>query len=115
MKICLLLLSGLTLFFSSDLSAQDRKESGAKNKEIYLLIDNYSIAREKKDTMLLRKILTTDIDQLVSTGEWRFGINDAIKGMLQSSVSNPGSRILQVEKVRFLDGNNAIADAHYEI
>lgn len=41
------------------------------DKPIYDLVDAYSEAREKKDTVLLKKILTTDIDQLVSTGEWR--------------------------------------------
>ncbi len=110
-----LLSMGLVIFFNSDISAQDGKEPNSRSKEIYLLIDNYALAREKKDTVLLRKILTNDIDQLVSTGEWRYGINEAIKGMLQSSVGNPGSRILKVEKVRFLDESTAIADAHYEI
>jgi len=35
--------------------------------------------------------------------------------MLQSSESNPGSRKLIVEKIRFLNKESAIADARYEI
>ncbi|MEJ0057945.1 MAG: hypothetical protein WDN75_21240 [Bacteroidota bacterium] len=50
-----------------------------QTKDIYSLIDNYSQAREKRDTVLLKKILTTDIDQLVSTGEWRNGVGESVK------------------------------------
>jgi len=49
------------------------------------LIDQYSEAREKIDTNLLKSILTTDIDQLVSNGEWRKGIASAVAGMVRSS------------------------------
>jgi hypothetical protein len=82
---------------------------------IIYLIDQYSLARDKQDTLLLKKILTDDVDQLVSSGEWRIGIGEAVKGMLQSSQGNPGSRKLIVDKVRFLDAKNGIADARYEI
>jgi uncharacterized protein (TIGR02246 family) len=95
--------------------AQGSKEGSAGTRDIYRLIDNYSLARENKDTVLLKSILTNDIDQLVSNGEWRYGIDEAVQGMQRSSQSNPGSRTLTVEKIRFLDQKNAIADARYEI
>ncbi len=82
---------------------------------LYSLIDQYSSAREKRDTVLLKQLLTADADQLVSSGEWRVGIGEAVKGMLQSSENNPGSRKLIVDKIRFLDSKNAIIDARYEI
>jgi hypothetical protein len=87
----------------------------AKEKPIIDLVDQYSLAREKQDTVLLKNILTDDIDQLVSNGEWRYGLATAIKGMLQSSATNTGKRMLIVEKVKFLSKNSAIADARYEI
>ncbi|MBL7858961.1 MAG: SgcJ/EcaC family oxidoreductase [Cyclobacteriaceae bacterium] len=83
--------------------------------EIKLLITQYSKAREKQDMVLLKNILTTDIDQLVSSGEWRTGVEESIAGMRQSSGNNPGTRKLMVEKVRFLNPDNAIVDARYEI
>jgi hypothetical protein len=43
------------------------------------------------------------------------GIREAVKGMLRSSERNPGSRKLIVEKIRFLDSKNGVADARYEI
>jgi uncharacterized protein (TIGR02246 family) len=103
------------LLFSSFILAQDKKKDDKGIREIYILIDNYSLARDKKDTVLLKKILTNDVDQLVSSGEWRNGIGEAVQGMMRSSENNPGTRTLTVEKIRFLDSKNAIADARYEI
>jgi uncharacterized protein (TIGR02246 family) len=87
----------------------------ANTRKIYALINDYSKARENRDTILLKSILTEDVDQLVSTGEWRYGLRAAIQGMMESSTANPGSRTLTVEKVRYMDEHSAIADARYEI
>ncbi|MGK2863144.1 MAG: DUF4440 domain-containing protein [Chitinophagaceae bacterium] len=86
-----------------------------QKKEISSLIDQYSEAREKSDTVLLKKILTSDVDQLVSTGEWRNGINAAVQGMMKSSGSNPGGRTLRIENIRMLNPTAAIVDCRYEI
>lgn len=43
-----------------------------QEKALYSLIDQYSQAQETSDTTLLKSILTEDIDQLVSSGEWRY-------------------------------------------
>lgn len=86
-----------------------------ENKDIYLLIEQYNQAREEKDVNLLGNILTTDVDQLVSSGEWRRGSETAIQGMLRSSNRNPGQRTITIEQIRFLDSNMAIVDTRYEI
>jgi hypothetical protein len=39
----------------------------------------------------------------------------AVKGMLNSSSSNPGDRKLTVEKIKFLSENAALVDARYII
>lgn len=97
---------------SPTLPAEDSKD---QQQAIFSLIDQYVQARETKDTVLLKNILTTDMDQLVSSGTWRVGIEVAVKGMLQSSTRNPGTRTIEVDKIRFLTSDNAIADARYEI
>ena len=104
-----------TLFCQVFLFAQGKKKEDERIRNIYALINNYAQARDNKDTVLLRNILTNNVDQLVSSGEWRNGINEAIQGMMQSSGNNPGARTLKVEKLRFLDTKNGIADARYEI
>ena len=86
-----------------------------QKKEIYALIDKYSQARERRDTLLLKNILTPDVDQLVSSGEWRNGIDASVQGMLRSSANAPGARTLTIEKIRMLNLNNAIVDCKYEI
>jgi uncharacterized protein (TIGR02246 family) len=95
--------------------AQTKAITETQKKEIVALVDKYSEAREKRDTVLLKNILMPDVDQLVSSGEWRTGVSASVKGMLKSSQNSPGTRTLKVEKVRLLDLKSAIADARYEI
>ena len=112
-NIFLLLLLNVTgvLF----LYGQHGTPSDAQLKAITSLIDKYSEARDKNDTVLLKTILTTDIDQLVSTGEWRNGISAAVQGMLKSSANSPGTRTLNIENIRMFNSTVAIVDCRYEI
>jgi uncharacterized protein (TIGR02246 family) len=79
------------------------------------LVSVYAQAREQRDAKRLASILAPDADQLVSSGEWRRGRDELVRGMLQSSESNSGSRTLDVETVRFITPGVALADARYEI
>jgi uncharacterized protein (TIGR02246 family) len=95
--------------------AQDISVRKKDNDAIIALVADYSLARENRDTILLKKILTPDVDQLVSNGEWRRGIASAVEGMLKSSATRPGTRTLTVDTVRLLHADCAVADARYEI
>lgn len=86
-----------------------------REQAIQALIDDYAKARETKDTDLLQRILMPEVDQLVSSGEWRVSIEESLKGMLRSSANNPGSRMLKIDKMRFLNSESGIVDARYEI
>jgi len=112
-NILLLLLLNVVAF--AFLHAQNIEANDTQKKNIYSLIDKYSEAREKRDTILLKNILTTDVDQLVSTGEWRNGVAASVKGMLSSSANSPGTRTLTVDKLRMLNSTSAIVDCRYEI
>jgi len=112
-KTALLLLSHLVCIIV--LYGQDVTVNEKQQKAITSLIDQYSQAREKRDTVLLKTILTPDVDQLVSTGEWRVGINAAVEGMLKSSANSPGTRTLHVEKIQTITASSAIVDCRYEI
>jgi uncharacterized protein (TIGR02246 family) len=112
-KTALLLLSHLAcimVLYSQEIKVNDRLQ-----KAITSLIDQYSLAREKRDTVLLKTILTPDVDQLVSTGEWRVGVNAAVEGMMKSSASSPGTRTLHIEKIQTITPSAAIVDCRYEI
>lgn len=106
----LLNVTGVSFLYSQHNTPDDQQQ-----KAIVTLIDQYSEAREKSDTALLKKILTTDVDQLVSTGEWRKGISAAIQGMRKSSANSPGTRTLRVENIRMINQTAAIVDCRYEI
>nr|WKN38990.1 SgcJ/EcaC family oxidoreductase [Tunicatimonas sp. TK19036] len=112
-KNILLLLFSIAIVLGT--YAQDTATIEKQKQEIESLIDQYAQAREKRDTVLLKSILTPDIDQLVSSGEWRDGVQASVQGMLRSSSSNPGDRILTVDKIRFIGSEAAIVDARYEI
>ncbi len=86
-----------------------------EDETIKKLIADYAQARETRDTTLLSGLLTDDIDQLVSSGEWRRGKEGAFKGMMRSSSGNPGKRVLTVEHIRMIGKQSAIVDARYEI
>lgn len=107
--LLLLNLTGVTHTFCQGNVPADQQ------KAIAALIDQYSEARERRDTSLLKNILTTDVDQLVSTGEWRNGIDASVQGMLKSPANTPGTRTLHIEKTRMLTPNSAIVDCRYEI
>jgi len=103
--------SGLMLFSVFQLQGQTIEDG----KAIIDLVARYAEARDKADTVLLKSIITEDMDQLVSSGEWRYGMKAAVKGMIGSSHDNPGERILKVERVRYLSEQTGLADARYTI
>jgi Domain of unknown function (DUF4440) len=106
----LLHFAGLMFSYGQPTTVNDKLQ-----KTITSLIDQYSQAREKRDTALLKTILTPNVDQLVSSGEWRVGINAAVEGMMRSSANNPGTRTLVVEKIQAITPSSAIVDCRYEI
>lgn len=111
----IILFSLLNIGFALSFYGQGNMPDDHQQKAISALIDRYSEAREKSDTTLLKSILTEDIDQLVSTGEWRKGIGAAVQGMLKSSANSPGTRTLKIESMRMLSSTSAIVDCRYEI
>ena len=97
------------------MAAQNGTDNNHVQKEISAVIDKYSEAREKRDTILLKAILTEDVDQLVSNGEWRNGITASVQGMLRSSATSPGTRSLVIDKIKMINASAAIVDCKYDI
>ena len=59
-------------------------------------------------------LFTTDADQLVSTGEWRKGIDAVVGASMATSRKETGKSEITIESIRFLDFKVGIVDARYE-
>ena len=79
------------------------------------LVQKYLDARDKRDAKAVEALFTSEADQLVSSGEWRKGRDAVVKGTLASSEATGGKRTINVETIRFLTKDTAIADGRYEI
>jgi uncharacterized protein (TIGR02246 family) len=82
---------------------------------IRTVVQKYVDAREKMDAHAIEALFTNDADQLVSTGEWRRGRAEVVRGTMASSQSSGGKRTITVESVRWVAPDVAIADGRYEI
>lgn len=113
MRLAAVVVAGVVLI-AGGLRAQS--PASAKDEDaVRDLIRAYVEARGQRDGSRLSSMLAPDADQLVSTGEWRKGRGELVRGMLASSESNAGARTVRVEAVRFIAPGAAIADGRYEI
>jgi len=79
------------------------------------VFNKYVDARERADAKAVAALFTEDADQLTSSGEWRRGRDEVVRGSLASSQHNAGRRTIDVETVQFVSADVAIADGRYEI
>ena len=79
------------------------------------VVKKYVDARDRSDAKGIEALFTEDADQLTSSGAWRKGRGEIVKGTLASSKANPASRRITIETVRFPAEGVAIADGRYEI
>ena len=95
------------------LSAQAPKtDAEAAVREV---VKTYIAARERANATELAALFTADVDQLTSSGEWRRGRDELVRGTLASSKNNAGSRTITIKTVRFATPDVAIADGEYVI
>jgi uncharacterized protein (TIGR02246 family) len=87
------------------------KDEGAVRE----IVKRYVDARERRDAQAIEALFTEDADQLTSSGEWRRGRAEVVRGTLASSQQTGGTRTITIETVRFPAPGVAIADGRYEI
>ena len=104
-RILIVFLAAVPLF-----AQKPADETGVRD-----LVASYVDAREHRDAKALGALFTPEVDQLVSSGEWRKGRATVVSGTLASSESTGGRRTITVESVRFLSADVAIADGSYVI
>jgi uncharacterized protein (TIGR02246 family) len=94
-------------------AAQSKKAD--EESAIREVVRSYMAAREQGNATALAALFTVDADQLTSSGEWRRGRDELVKGTLASSKGNAGARTVTVKTVRFPAPAVAIADGEYVI
>ena len=87
----------------------------ADDTAIRALVQKYMDARDKQDERAVDSLFTDDADQLVSSGEWRKGRADLVKGTLASTRNSGGKRTITLTSIRMLAQRVAIADGRYEL
>jgi uncharacterized protein (TIGR02246 family) len=89
--------------------------AAANDDAVRAVVRRYVEAREARDPKAVAALFTADADQLVSSGEWRVGRDDVVTGSLASSAQTGGKRTIDVERVRYVSADVAIADGRYSI
>jgi uncharacterized protein (TIGR02246 family) len=99
----------------SGVVAQQTAPRSTDEAAVRRVVDQYMVARERRDPKAIEQVFTIDADQRTTAGEWRRGRAAVVPGTLESSKQNAGTRAIKVEAVRFLTPDVAIADGPYEI
>ncbi len=86
-----------------------------QSADIRAAIQQYVEVREHPDPLALERLFTEDVDQLVSSGEWRKGRAAVVKGTIAASQRESGKRTITLESIRFLAKTVAIADGRYDL
>src|SRR4051794_38509767 len=89
--------------------------SNPDDRAVRDVVRRYVEAREARDAKAVAALFTADADQLVSSGEWRQGREQVVTGSLASSAEYSGKRTIDVERVRLVSKDVAIADGRYAI
>ena len=111
----LLVLSLASLAAPAAAAAQSPSDRAADDEAVRSVIGKYVEAREARDPQAIEALFTSDADQHTTSGEWRRGRDEVIRGSLESSQRNQGKRGIRIEMVRFITPDVAIADGPYEI
>ena len=98
----------MPLLFNLNSTAQPPDDTAIRQ-----LIQHYVDVRNHMDEKVLRTLFTPDADQLVSTGQWRRGLEDLVQGAIASSKKEDGHSSVTVVSLRMLGNDNAIADGRY--
>lgn len=96
-------------------SAPASKPAERDETAIRAIVADYLHARERRDAGAIGALFTEDADQLTSSGDWRKGREEIVKGTLASSQQTGGQRTITIETVRFPQPDTAIADGRYEL
>jgi uncharacterized protein (TIGR02246 family) len=105
----------VSLALAASLFAQGPAGAAGDEAAVREIVQKYMDARDRQDPRAIESLFTPDADQLVSSGEWRKGRPEVVKGTMASSQSTGGKRTIAVESVRFPAPGVALADGRYDL
>ena len=94
-------------------AVHSQSTNAADESAVRDVVRRYTEARELSDPKAIEALFTPDADQYTSGGEWRRGVPQLVKGMLETSARNPGQRVITIAAVRFVTSDVAIVDGDY--
>ncbi len=103
------------LFVLTALIAAPQASTTTPEAAVRAVVDKYLDAREHRDAQAVGDLFTADADQLTSSGDWRRGREEIVRGTLASSDRTGGTRTITIQTVRFPTKDVAIADGRYEL
>ena len=105
-------ISLLTVLQAPAPAAQQATRDEAAIRDV---VKAYVAARELSDPAAIGALFADGADQLTSSGEWRKGRDEIVRGTLESSRRASGTRTIALETIRFPSSGVALADGRYEI
>ena len=90
------------IIFTVAVFCRSTEEGAGDEVAIREIVQKYMNARETKDPRAMESLFTSDADQLVSSGEWRKGLGEIVRGTLASSQKTGGKRSIEVVSIRFV-------------
>jgi|SRR6188474_2992282 uncharacterized protein (TIGR02246 family) len=105
---------GVFLFIATTVSAAAQAPAAADETAVRDIVRRYTQARELSDPKAIEALFTDDADQYTTSGDWRRGKAQLVKGMLDTSARNPGVRAITIAAVRFVTPDVAIVDGEYQ-
>ena len=103
----------LCLLFAGSARAQSPVVNASDEAAVRDIVRRYTEARELSDPKAIEALFTADADQFTSSGDWRRGLPQLVKGMLETSARNPGMRAITIAAVRFVSPDVAVVDGEY--
>jgi uncharacterized protein (TIGR02246 family) len=96
-------------------TAQETQERAADEAAIRQVVAAFIGTREADDAESLAALLTEDVDQQVTSGALRVGREQVVRDSLATTVATGGERHIDIDTIRFLGSDVAIADGDYDI
>lgn len=94
---------------------QEASNRASDEAAIRDVVQAFIETRDSGDVDALTALLTPDADQQITSGRMRAGRKAVVEGSLTTTQSSGGTRTIDIESIRFLSDNVAIADGPYDI